>query len=102
MGMIEKRRMACVAVAAIASIVLAGRALAPVRLHAVQAPAPVVVEEDNDFPWGLLGLLGLAGLMKRPRRIVETHTTVVPPRVDPPRMDPPRNDPPRPNPTNRV
>jgi hypothetical protein len=24
-------------------------------------------EEDNDFPWGLLGLLGLAGLMGRKR-----------------------------------
>lgn len=25
------------------------------------------VEEDNDFPWGLLGLLGLAGLLGRKR-----------------------------------
>lgn len=24
-------------------------------------------EEDNDFPWGLLGLLGLAGLIPRKR-----------------------------------
>lgn len=24
-----------------------------------------VEEEDNDFPWGLLGLLGLAGLIPR-------------------------------------
>lgn len=24
-------------------------------------------EEDNDFPWGLLGLLGLAGLLGRKR-----------------------------------
>lgn len=29
--------------------------------------APVQQEEDNDFPWGLLGLLGLAGLLKRPK-----------------------------------
>ena len=25
-------------------------------------------EEDDDFPWGLLGLLGLAGLIPRKRR----------------------------------
>ena len=25
------------------------------------------VEDDNDFPWGLLGLLGLAGLLGRKR-----------------------------------
>ncbi len=27
-----------------------------------------VEEEDNDFPWGLLGLLGLAGLIPRKRK----------------------------------
>ena len=32
--------------------------------------APVQREDDNDFPWGLLGLLGLAGLIPRKR---ETH-----------------------------
>jgi hypothetical protein len=30
-------------------------------------PAAPVEREDNDFPWGLLGLLGLAGLMGRKR-----------------------------------
>jgi hypothetical protein len=30
--------------------------------------APVQEEEDNDFPWGLLGLLGLAGLIPRKRK----------------------------------
>ena len=25
-------------------------------------------EDDNDFPWGLLGLLGLAGLLGRKKR----------------------------------
>lgn len=30
--------------------------------------APVQQEEDNDFPWGLLGLLGLAGLIPRKRK----------------------------------
>jgi hypothetical protein len=29
---------------------------------------PVQEEEDNDFPWGLLGLLGLAGLIPRKRK----------------------------------
>ena len=29
---------------------------------------PVQQEEDDDFPWGLLGLLGLAGLMGLKRR----------------------------------
>ena len=32
-------------------------------------PAPVAVDDDDDdFPWGLLGLLGLAGLIPRKRR----------------------------------
>ena len=31
---------------------------------------PVEREDDNEFPWGLLGLLGLAGLIPRKR---ETH-----------------------------
>ena len=34
------------------------------------------VDDDNDFPWGLLGLLGLAGLLGR--RKVETVRTVPP------------------------
>jgi MYXO-CTERM domain-containing protein len=29
---------------------------------------PPPQEEDNDFPWGLLGLLGLAGLLGRKKR----------------------------------
>jgi hypothetical protein len=29
---------------------------------------PPEQDEDNDFPWGLLGLLGLAGLIPRKRR----------------------------------
>lgn len=34
-------------------------------------------EEDRDLPWGLLGLLGLAGLMKRKEetRVVHNHST---------------------------
>ena len=29
---------------------------------------PVQEEDDDDFPWGLLGLLGLAGLIPRKRK----------------------------------
>lgn len=29
---------------------------------------PVEREDDNDFPWGLLGLLGLAGLLGLKKR----------------------------------
>jgi hypothetical protein len=30
-------------------------------------------EEDNDFPWGLLGLLGLAGLLGRKKNDADIH-----------------------------
>ena len=30
-------------------------------------------EEDNDFPWGLLGLLGLAGLLGRKKQDADIH-----------------------------
>lgn len=33
---------------------------------ATTAPA-TVEDDDNDFPWGLLGLIGLAGLLGRKR-----------------------------------
>ena len=33
----------------------------------------VTREEDNDFPWGLLGLLGLAGLLGRKRKEADIH-----------------------------
>ena len=36
-------------------------------------PAPA--EDDDDFPWGLLGLLGLAGLMGRKRLDDDVHRT---------------------------
>ncbi len=50
-------------------------------------------EEDNDFPWGLLGLLGLAGLLRRGKkedvhvhretvRPVDTHRPASGPVVD--------------------
>ncbi len=31
------------------------------------------VERENSFPWGLLGLLGLAGLIPQKRKKVEVH-----------------------------
>jgi len=33
-----------------------------------ETPAPVREDDDNDFPWGLLGLLGLAGLLGRKKK----------------------------------
>lgn len=30
-------------------------------------------EDDNDFPWGLLGLLGLAGLLGRKKHDSDIH-----------------------------
>lgn len=33
------------------------------------------VEDDDDFPWGLLGLLGLAGLLGRKRDDRRTDST---------------------------
>ena len=32
-----------------------------------------VEKEDNDFPWGLLGLIGLAGLLGRKRKEADIH-----------------------------
>jgi MYXO-CTERM domain-containing protein len=43
------------------------------------SPAVVQQEEDNDVPWGLLGLLGLGGLVglrRRPEPVREGPTTV--------------------------
>lgn len=56
-------------------------------------------EDDSDFPWGLLGLLGLAGLIPRGRKEVhvhehDVHTRTVPPRDD--RVGTPPPPPPRP------
>lgn len=34
---------------------------------------PQVEEDDDDFPWGLLGLLGLAGLLGRKRQERDIH-----------------------------
>ncbi|HEX9964777.1 MAG TPA: WGxxGxxG family protein [Allosphingosinicella sp.] len=34
---------------------------------------PVQQEDDDDFPWGLLGLLGLAGLLGLKKRERDIH-----------------------------
>lgn len=36
--------------------------------YATTPPVGPTEEDDNDFPWGLLGLLGLAGLLGLKRR----------------------------------
>ena len=39
----------------------------------VETTTRTVRTEDNDFPWGLLGLLGLAGLIPRKRKEADIH-----------------------------
>ena len=56
---------AAFAALALATPVAAQNAAAPADPYATTAP---VQEEDNDFPWGLLGLAGLAGLLGLKRR----------------------------------
>ncbi len=36
-------------------------------------PTPVQHEDEDDFPWGLLGLLGLAGLLGLKKRERDIH-----------------------------
>ena len=54
---------------AVAAIALAGGAAPALAQDTGTTGDPYAAapaqEEDNDFPWGLLGLLGLAGLMGR-------------------------------------
>ena len=58
------------ALAAALAVTIATPAIAqtadPATDPAMTNPAPV--ENDDDFPWGLLGLLGLAGLLGMKRR----------------------------------
>ena len=79
----------------VALLLIAAMVLAPVALRAQTDTAVTrtvtTEEDDSDFPWGLLGLLGLAGLIPRKQRDVHvhethTHTRPVPPRDD--RVDP--------------
>ena len=45
------------------------------RVEATSTPRPqvqTVVEKENGFPWGLLGLLGLAGLIPKKRSVEVT------------------------------
>ena len=56
---------------AVAAIALAGGAYPALAQDTGTATgdgyASTTQEDDNDFPWGLLGLLGLAGLLGRKR-----------------------------------
>jgi MYXO-CTERM domain-containing protein len=58
-----------VALAATLGTPAAAQTVDPAADPALVNPAPVSDDEDDDdFPWGLLGLLGLAGLIPRKRR----------------------------------
>ncbi|WP_076070293.1 WGxxGxxG family protein [Sphingomonas montana] len=64
------------------SIVVAASALAAITPATANAQstsdggtATTQTREDDDFPWGLLGLVGLAGLIPRKRPVhVDTRT----------------------------
>ncbi|HEX8571445.1 MAG TPA: WGxxGxxG family protein [Allosphingosinicella sp.] len=69
--------------AAIVAAAAAAFAVAPAAALAQNAADPAydaanaqyapVEEEDDDFPWGLLGLLGLAGLLGLKRKDNDIH-----------------------------
>ena len=46
------------------------------------ADTGVVADDDDGFPWGLLGLLGLLGLMKKPGGTTVVRDTYTPPPAD--------------------
>ncbi|HEX8535045.1 MAG TPA: WGxxGxxG family protein [Allosphingosinicella sp.] len=64
-----------------ALVAAAALALTPATAFAQDAADPANTqyvdrsqqEDDNDFPWGLLGLLGLAGLLGRKRQERDIH-----------------------------
>ena len=63
-------------IAAAAASLIATPALAQTTADPALDPAMTAVpveEDDNDFPWGLLGLLGLAGLLGRNKRDTHVH-----------------------------
>ena len=57
-------------VLATALTAVAGSAVAQTPNDTAADTAVVVDNDDNEFPWGLLGLLGLAGLLGRKRDTV--------------------------------
>jgi MYXO-CTERM domain-containing protein len=75
------------------TLLLIGMAvLAPVALRAQTDTTTITrttqtEDEDHDFPWGLLGLLGLAGLIPRGRKDVHVHDVHTHPGTVPPRED---------------
>jgi MYXO-CTERM domain-containing protein len=75
-GIIVRKQIAAVGLAALMTVGAAAQASAQQQQPgtATQAPSSQQVnqgqarDDDNDFPWGLLGLLGLGGLAGLKRR----------------------------------
>ena len=57
---------------AVAAISPATALAQPLENSAAEYGTPVE-EDDDDFPWGLLGLLGLAGLLGRKHKERDIH-----------------------------
>lgn len=90
------RRIITLGKTAAVALVLSGATTISVRAQDTLAQTTVRTvehEEDRDFPWGLLGLLGLAGLLRRGKkedvhvhretvRPVDTHRPASGPIVD--------------------
>ena len=57
---------------ALAAISPAAALAQPLENSAAEYGVPVE-DDDNDFPWGLLGLLGLAGLLGRKHKERDIH-----------------------------
>lgn len=64
---------AALAAAALALSPAAALAQDNVGSDNVQYDTRAQQDDDNDFPWGLLGLLGLAGLLGRKRQERDIH-----------------------------
>ena len=63
---LTSKALATVAFAAMLATPTVAQTVEPATDPAMTNPAPV--EDDDDFPWGILGLLGLAGLMGLKKR----------------------------------
>lgn len=61
------RKITTAFAAALAAAVIAPVANAQATIDDTATATAQPVEEDNEFPWGLLGLAGLLGLLGRKR-----------------------------------
>ncbi len=83
MALVSTKRIRELKVAMIAGALVAGMAFGGTAFAQEGSPAATTgqtTQQDNDFPWGLLGLLGLgglAGLRRRdePRRVDTSRTS---------------------------